>query len=118
MGETEELGVGETEELGDVLSDGLAAGLADEFPDGLTVGLAEGSADGLAVEVVAMGCRRSGHADGPMSCSPEISVSWFDTGTSSVVESWSCTMALKKVNWISFGVARARTSRTPFWIPG
>lgn len=45
MGETVGLGVGETVELGDVLSDGLAAGLADEFPDGLTVGLVEGSAD-------------------------------------------------------------------------
>ncbi len=110
--------MGETVGLGDVPLDGLVAGFADELPEGLTVELAEGSADGLALEVVAMGCRRSGHADGPMSCAPEISVFWFDTGTSSVVGSWSCTKALKKVKRICLGVARARTSRTPFWIPG
>ena len=93
-----------------MLSDGLAAGLADEE----TEALAEGSAEGLAVEVFAMGCRSCGQAEAPMSNSPEMSVSVVDTSTTSDAGSSSSTTALKKVNRICSGVARARTSRTPF----
>ena len=98
--------MGETVGLADVASDGLAGEVTEE--------LADGSADGLAVEVVAMGCRRSGQAEGPTSCSPVMSVSVFDTSTFSDAGSSSCTIALKKVNRICCGVASARTSSTPF----
>ena len=99
-------GVGEAVGLADVASDGLAEEFAEE--------VADGSADGLAVEVVAMGCSWSGQADGPMSCSPVMSVSVLDTSTFSEAGSPSCTTALKKVKRICCGVARARTSSTPF----
>ena len=102
--------MGEAVVLADLLSDGLADEVGEE--------LAEASADGLAVEVDAIGCRRSGQADGPMSSSPEISVSWVDTSTFSDSASWSSTTALKNVKRICCGVARARTSRTPFCTPG
>jgi hypothetical protein len=96
--------------LAGVPPDGLAAGLADE----VTEEVGEGSADGLVVEVVAMGCRSCGQAEDPMSNSPEMSVSVVDTSTTSDAGSSSSTTALKKVNRICSGVARARTSRTPF----
>jgi len=90
------LGVGAT--VG--LADGLTVGLADGLLDALTVELADGSADGLLVEVVAMGCRRYGHAEGPISGSPAMSVCWVEASTSTKEASWSGGKALKKVKRI------------------
>ena len=87
------LGVGAT--VG--LADGLTVGLADGLLDALTVELADGSADGLLVEAVAMGCRRYGHAEGPISGSPAMSVCWVEASTSTKEASWSGGKALKKV---------------------
>ena len=90
------LGVGAT--VG--LADGLTVGLADGLLDALTVELADGSADGLLVEAVAMGCRRYGHAEGPISGSPAMSVCWVEASTSTKEASWSGGKALKKVKRI------------------
>ena len=90
------LGVGAT--VG--LADGLTVGLADGLLDALIVELADGSADGLLVEAVAMGCRRYGHAEGPISGSPAMSVCWVEASTSTKEASWSGGKALKKVKRI------------------
>ena len=94
------LGVGATVGLADGLADGLTVGLTDGLLDALTVELADGSADGLLVEVVAMGRRRYGHAEGPISGSPAMSVCWVEASTSTKEASWSGGKALKKVKRI------------------